>query len=181
MKDKTRNQNQPGEHITRRWMIMRGATKRVLMLAVLIPFMVAACATTQEGQDTKTIVGGFGGAAAGGLLALGLGGNTATVIGSTLLGGLIGGAIGNRMDAADKRQAQAATTKALETAPSGASTQWKNPDSGNYGTVTPVRTYQTESGQYCREYRQTVMIGGEQNEAYGKACRQADGSWKIVQ
>jgi surface antigen len=160
---------------------MRGPTKKILILTVLMPFMFAACATTQEGQNTKAIVGGFGGAAAGGLLALGLGGNTAAVIGSTLLGGLIGGAIGDRMDAADKRQAQAATTKALETTPSGTATQWKNPDSGNYGSVTPVRTYQTASGQYCREYRQTVMIGGEQNEAYGKACRQPDGSWKIVQ
>ncbi len=160
---------------------MRGPTKRILVLAVLMPLMLAACATTQEGQNTKTIVGGFGGAAAGGLLALGLGGNTAAVLGSTILGGLIGGAIGDRMDAADKRQAQAATTKALETTPSGTATQWKNPDSGNYGSVTPVRTYQAASGQYCREYRQTVMIGGEQNEAYGKACRQPDGSWKIVQ
>jgi surface antigen len=162
-------------------MVMRGPTKKILILAVLMPLMFAACATTQEGQNTKTIVGGLGGAAAGGLLAFGLGGNTATVIGSTLLGGLIGGAIGDRMDAADKRQAQAATSKALETAPSGTSTQWKNPDSGHDGSVTPVRTYQTSSGEYCREYRQTVMIGGEQNEAYGKACRQPDGSWKIVQ
>jgi surface antigen len=162
-------------------MIMGAATKKILILAVLMPFMFAACATTQEGQNTKTIVGGLGGAAAGGLLAYGLGGSTAAVIGSTLLGGLVGGAIGNRMDAADRREAQAATNRALETAPTGTPTQWKNPDSGHYGSVTPVRTYQTGSGQYCREYRQTVMIGGEQQEAYGKACRQPDGSWKIVQ
>jgi surface antigen len=162
-------------------MVMGGPTKKILILAVLMPFMFAACATTQEGQNTKTIVGGFGGAAAGGLLALGLGGNTATVIGSTILGGLIGGAIGDRMDAADKRQAQAATSKALETAPSGTTTQWKNPDSGHSGSVTPIRTYQTGNGQYCREYRQTVMIGAEQQEAHGTACRQPDGSWKIVQ
>jgi surface antigen len=160
---------------------MSAATKRIIILAVLMPFMFAACATTQEGQNTKAIVGGFGGAAAGGLLALGLGGNTAAVIGSTILGGLIGGAIGDRMDAADKRQAQAATSKALESTPSGSTTQWKNPDSGHSGSVTPIRTYQTQSGQYCREYRQTVMIGDEQHEAYGKACRQSDGSWKIVQ
>ena len=160
---------------------MRGEAKKFLILAILMPFMFAACATTQEGQNTKAIVGGIGGAAAGGLLALGLGGNTAAVIGSTLLGGLIGGAIGDRMDAADKRQAQAATARALETTPAGTTTQWKNPDSGHYGSVTPVRTYQTASGQYCREYRQTVMIGDEQHEAYGKACRQPDGSWKIVQ
>jgi surface antigen len=162
-------------------MIMRGATKKVLILAVLMPFLFAACATSQEGAGTKTVVGGLGGAAAGGLLAYGLGGGTAAVIGSTILGGLVGGAIGDRMDAADRREAQAAAHRALETAPSGATTQWKNPDSGHYGSVTPVRTYQTDSGQYCREYRQTVMIGGEKQEAYGTACRQSDGTWKVVQ
>jgi len=160
---------------------MSPASKRILILALIMPFLFTACATTQEGQNTKSIIGGLGGAAAGGLLAYGLGGGTAAVLGSTLLGGLVGGAIGDRMDAADKRQAQAATTKALESAPSGTSTHWKNPDSGHSGSVTPVRTYQTQSGQYCREYRQTVMIAGEQNEAYGTACRQPDGSWKIVQ
>jgi surface antigen len=42
------------------------------------------------------------------------------------------------MDTADKRQqAQAAN---LETNPSGKSVAWRNPDSGNNGTVTPVRT-----------------------------------------
>lgn len=160
---------------------MRGVTKKVLILAVLIPFLFAACATSQEGAGTKTVVGGLGGAAAGGLLAYGFGGNTAVVIGSTILGGLLGGAVGDRMDAADRREAQAAAHRALETAPSGATTQWKNPDSGHYGSVTPVRTYQTDSGQYCREYRQTVMIGGEKQEAYGTACRQSDGTWKVVQ
>jgi len=160
---------------------MSPATKRILILAFIMPFLFAACTTTQEGEHTKSIIGGLGGAAAGGFLAYGLGGGTAAVIGSSLLGGLIGGAIGDRMDAADKRQAQAATTKALESAPSGTATHWKNPDSGHYGSVTPVRTYQTQNGQYCREYRQTVTIGGEQNEAYGTACRQPDGSWKIVQ
>ena len=44
----------------------------------------------------------------------------------------------------------------------------------------PVETYQTSSGQYCREYLQTVVIGGQQQQAYGTACRQPDGSWKII-
>ena len=55
-----------------------------------------------------------------------------------------------------------------------------DPDSGNTGAVTPVRTYQTSTGQYCREYTQTITIGGEKHKSYGTACRESDGSWKIV-
>ena len=32
---------------------------------------------------------------------------------------------------------------------------------------------------YCREYQHTVTIDGKQEKAYGTACRQPDGSWKI--
>jgi len=30
----------------------------------------------------------------------------------------------------------------------------------------------------CREYQTTIMIGGKREKAYGKACRQPDGTWK---
>jgi surface antigen len=40
---------------------------------------------------------------------------------------------------------------------------------------------QNNNGQYCREYRQTVKVGGKTQEGYGTACRQPDGTWKIVQ
>jgi surface antigen len=35
-------------------------------------------------------------------------------------------------------------------------------------------------GAYCREFQQTVSIGGREERAYGTACRQPDGSWKVV-
>lgn len=46
--------------------------------------------------------------------------------------------------------------------------------------VTPIRTTQQAGGQYCREYQQTVTVGGRTERAHGIACRQPDGSWKIV-
>jgi surface antigen len=64
--------------------------------------------------------------------------------------------------------------------PSGQSVAWQNPDSGNAGTVMPTRTYQTASGQYCREYQQTISVGGERHQSYGTACRQPDGTWRII-
>jgi surface antigen len=84
------------------------------------------------------------------------------------------------MDAADRRESQRAAMQAFDTAPSGQSVAWRNPDSGNSGTITPTRTYQTASGQYCREFQQTVTIGGDTQQAFGRACRQPGGSWQIV-
>ena len=93
---------------------------------------------------------------------------------------LIGSEIGKSLDRADRLYAERTAQSALERAPVGQSTAWSNPDSGHSGTVTPTRTYQTAQGQNCREYQQTVTIGGRTESAYGRACRQADGSWKIV-
>ena len=96
-----------------------------------------------------------------------------------ILGGLIGGAIGNRMDAADRREANRATYHALESASSGNTQTWKNPDSNNSGSIRPTNTYQAQNGQYCREYEQTITVSGETRQAYGTACRQPDGTWKM--
>ncbi|HZT52258.1 MAG TPA: hypothetical protein VFA22_10015 [Stellaceae bacterium] len=32
----------------------------------------------------------------------------------------------------------------------------------------------------CREFQRTVEIGGKRQNAYGIACRQPDGSWRIT-
>jgi hypothetical protein len=57
---------------------------------------------------------------------------------------------------------------------------WVNPDTGDSGTTVPTRTFENAVGQPCREFTQTVIIGGQRQEAYGTACRQPDASWKIV-
>lgn len=158
--------------MTRRHRAGQGA----LVSAILMTFLLLGC----ESTGPKTAVGGLGGAAAGGLLAAALGGKGPGIAAGTILGGLVGGTIGDRLDAADREKAHAAASQALEAVPSGHSVAWQNPDSGNTGTVTPVRTYQTATGQYCREYTQTINIGGEKHKSYGTACREPDGSWRIV-
>ena len=155
---------------------MHHAWRGILVSTILMAFLLMGCETA----GTKTAVGGLGGAAAGGLLGAALGGGSTGIAAGTILGGLIGGAIGNRMDAADQQRANTAAAQALESAPSGQSVAWRNPDSGNAGAVTPVRTYQTSGGQYCREYTQTITVGGERHQSYGTACRQPDGTWRIV-
>jgi len=159
------------------------------VLLLLLVLAVSGCASdsgssSQASQwmsaHEKTLIGGLGAAAAGGLIGAAFHAGPAGVIGGALLGGLVGAAVGDRMDAADKREQAQAAQKALETTPSGKSVAWRNPDTGNNGTVTPVRTYQSQNGQYCREYQQNITVGGQAHQAYGTACRQPDGSWKIV-
>jgi len=156
---------------------MKVAGKRLGILVLLLLVGLAGCQTP---PGEKAIVGGLGGATVGGLLSAGLGASPAAIAGSVILGGLVGGAIGDRLDAADKRQASEAAARALESAPSGQSVAWNNPDTNHSGTVTPTNTYQSTSGQYCREYQQTITIDGQPHQSYGTACRQPDGSWRVI-
>lgn len=52
--------------------------------------------------------------------------------------------------------------------------------SGASGAVTVLRDGTSASGRYCREFQQTVTIGGRTELAYGTACQQPDGAWEIV-
>ncbi len=53
-------------------------------------------------------------------------------------------------------------------------------DGGRQGAVTAVRDGQTPDGRQCREFQQSVTIGGQKQEAYGTACMQPDGTWQVV-
>jgi surface antigen len=126
-----------------------------------------------------TLIGAAGGAAVGSQIGSGTGRLVAVAIG-TLAGALIGQGVGQSLDRADQLAMERNAQYALESTRTQSTTTWRNPDSGNYGSITPVETYQTASGQYCREYVQTVVVAGEKQQAYGTACRQSDGTWKIV-
>ena len=124
-------------------------------------------------ETLGTVLGAAAGAAAGTQIGSGSGQILAT-IGGTIIGALVGGNIGRAMDQVD----QHCVGQVLERAPTGQSVGWQNPDQGGQYQVTPTRTYQTSSGQYCREYQTRIVIAGKVENAYGSACRQADGSWQ---
>lgn len=155
-------------------------TLRNIAAVVAVLFLASACA---QNQGTKQTVGGLGGAVLGGLLGSQVGGGSgrlwATGAG-VLLGAVVGSEIGRGLDQVDKQQMEQTTQASLEHTKTGSTSAWSNPDTGNSGTVTPTTTYQSSGGEYCREYRQTIEVGDEEQEAFGTACRQPDGSWKIV-
>jgi len=149
------------------------------MAAIAITSLgLIACA---EHQGPKERGGTVVGAIAGGLLGstIGKGSGKVVAIGiGAILGGIIGSEVGKSLDRADRAYMQRTTQKSLETGQTGRRSTWRNPDSGHQGSVTPTRTYETARGP-CREYQQTVTIDGRTERAYGTACRQSDGSWKI--
>jgi hypothetical protein len=63
-------------------------------------------------------------------------------------------------------------------APVGSSIVWN--DANASGAVSVLRDGHSSDGQYCREFLQTVTVGGRSEQAYGTACMQPDGSWRIV-
>ena len=141
---------------------------------------LAACVSDQGDKQT---VGTLIGAGLGGLAGSQVGSGTGQLVAigtGVLLGGLLGNEVGKSLDKADIAYAERNAQETLEYQPSGATSSWVNPDSGNSGSITPTATYQSAGGEYCREYQQTVTVGGELQEAYGTACRQPDGSWKLV-
>ena len=157
---------------------MRGGVLKGVAFAVLVALMATGCATIES--NPKTTIGAVGGGTVGGLIAAAAGGNPAAIAASVIGGMLVGGLVGNLLDERDKRMASEAAYRAMESAPSGKPVAWQNPDSGHSGTVTPTRTYQTGDGTYCRNYQTTVVIDGKQEQATGTACRQPDGTWRVV-
>jgi len=152
-----------------------------IALALAAALGLAGC--EQGGYGTKQTIGGLGGAALGGLLGAQFGSGTGKLAATgagVLIGGLVGSEIGRSMDEVDRMRANRAVVRARQ-APLGETIAWNSPETGNYGTVTPVRDGRTESGRYCREFRQTITIDGRQREGYGVACRQPDGTWRIVE
>jgi surface antigen len=146
---------------------------------------LAACQSTGYGNDysNKEFGGTLVGAGLGGYLGSQIGSGTgqlaATAVG-VLLGGMLGQSLGSSLDTADRAAYGRAEQRAY-TAPIGQQVVWNNPNSGNSGVIVPTRDGYTTSGQYCREFQQTITVGGQRQQAFGRACQQPDGSWQIVQ
>jgi len=143
----------------------------VVVLVALLP--LCGCETTTHAQQGE-VIGGVVGGVLGAQVGEGRG-NTAAIIVGTLAGSMIGRHIGETMDDVDRMK----TAQTLNNNKTGQSTTWTNPDSGYQYTVTPTRTYDA-GGSPCREFQLDATVGGEPNQdVYGTACLQADGSWLI--
>jgi surface antigen len=88
--------------------------------------------------------------------------------------------MGTKLDERDQLAIDQTIQKALEYTPSGQAVEWRNPNSGHYGTVTPLSPFRAENGSYCREFIKTIMIQGDEQKTVAKACRQSNGHWDVL-
>ena len=129
-----------------------------------------------------TTIGGIAGGVIGNQFGDGDGKVAATALGA-VVGASVGGALGRSLDEQSRAMANQATLQAV-TSGSSDTYYWDNPANAGgpaAGQVSVTRAGSNSAGQPCREYISTVRIAGESQEAFGIACREADGSWRIVQ
>ncbi len=151
-----------------------------IAIATAAAVLLSGC---MQNVGTKEGVGTLAGAALGGWAGSQIGsgeGRGIAIATGVVLGGLFGNQIGKGLDKVDRQEAGRASYRAFEYNRSGQASSWSNPDSGNSGSFVPRPAYQGSNGQYCREYSSTINVAGDRQTAVGTACRQSDGTWKIV-
>ncbi len=155
---------------------------RKLIASALIPAVLTLSLAACDNQQIGTIAGAAGGAAAGRAIGGdGTGGYVGLVLGA-VVGGYLGGELGKSLSNRDKQQQASATNRALDT---GSPEGWSNAETGAKGTVQPTKTFTSNvgstAGQTCREFTSSATAGnGASGTGKGTACKQPDGTWKIV-
>jgi len=97
-------------------------------------------------------------------------------ISGAIVGVLVGGTIGLKMDRID----QECIGQSLDRGDDGKTVWWENSAAKARFGVTPTRSFTNSKGRYCREYRTTALVDGRIRQAFGTACQQPDGAWEQV-
>ena len=155
------------------------------VLNILAVPVVALSLVACQGAGTKQTVGTLGGAAAGGLVGSQIGsgkGRVAAILAGVIIGGLIGNQIGKALDDQDREYARQASQRSLSYAPTGSTSAWRNPQSGNGGNFRPTTgAYPGSDGRPCRNFEHEITLqDGRREIVSGKACQNPDGSWETL-
>ncbi len=146
-----------------------GISSGFLLLALSL-LILSGCASQQQ---KGTIIGGVTGALIGSLIGDGSGQNIAIAAGA-IAGSFIGSSIGQRFDEQDQSRIAYSMERNQRSS-------WTNSTTGHRYTVVPSSSRApSSSNQQCREFTVDTEIGNQTETVYGTACRQDDGSWKII-
>jgi len=154
---------------------------RKTSVIIVIGLGLSGCIQAHDGpkQTGGTLIGAGLGALAGAQIGQGRGRLAAVAIGA-LTGAALGNEIGRSLDRADRLQLSGAT-KAAYQAPLGKKIRWENPNSGNFGSVTPSREGRHQhTGARCRKIENRMTVRGRSREYVGVACQARDGSWTVM-
>lgn len=78
---------------------------------------------------------------------------------------------------ADRQVFATIINQTLEKHLSGEVVEWENEKSGSSGSVRPVRTFRNNNGEWCREYKEQLVLGDERWSRSAIACRIGEGQW----
>jgi surface antigen len=84
------------------------------------------------------------------------------------------------LDPGDANAALDLMRRTLESELSWRVASWKNRENGRGGSITPVRTFRTEDGVFCREYRESVQTAKRVVAEIAVACRDPAEGWVRV-
>lgn len=153
--------------------------KKVVVAALALT--LAACVHQEDTRFTPgAMMGAALGGAAGGLIGAQFGGGLGQLLfiaSGVAIGGSGGYLVGQRMEASDWALYNDTARKALTKVPDGTNSSWTNPDTGASGIIRPTRTFRTQTGSYCRDYRSTVAVSDMVQSGDGTACLGIDGQW----
>jgi len=122
------------------------------------------------------------GAIIGGLIGNAAGGDRdrAATIAGVIIGGAVGAKLTGSLDCADRSYAYRSYYDGFNSGRPGSRYSWRNPANNHRGDVVVGNYYNDRSGFRCTTFTQTIYIQGRPQVATGRACRQPDGSWAVV-
>jgi len=98
---------------------------------------------------------------------------------ASVLGNLTGNPAAKDLDERDKALSAEAIASVLQTGEAGKPSDWRNPQSGHFGQITPGPVYSVND-YACRDYVHRLTIGDRVETLRASACRQPDGTWRAL-
>jgi len=127
------------------------------------------------GMIIGAVLGGLLGNAAGNRDNQGL-----TTVAGVFAGGAIGAALTKNLDCEDRSYAYRTYSDGFNAGREKVTYRWNNPKTDRRGELYVEDYYDDPDGFRCATYTQKIYIGGRPQEGQGRACRQPDGSWAMI-
>ncbi len=155
----------------------------VILISIILSIILSGCFTSDPNSDEEKIVfGTMAGAVIGGIAGNYLLPSQPLI--STSIGFMLGGGAGymaaNKLTKYDRLYMKDAAYKSLSKAKIGEQTSWYNQQSGNAGTITPVKAYHDINGRLCREFKISLTANKKTQNSKDRACKTPKGDWIVI-
>jgi surface antigen len=106
--------------------------------------------------------------------------NAGPTVAGVVAGGAAGAALTSDMDCSDRSYSYRAYSHAFNANRADAVYHWNNPDNDDHGMIRVLDYYHDEDGFKCAVFWHNAVIDGREDRARGRACRQPNGIWAII-